>query len=89
MLKKLDLVLMAFVLISAMPVLAAENCDVKRDTKEAVNECVLKTKPIEHKIERINGESDKVSTNNSTKDQKKLKKEAKEDNDILEELSKQ
>ena len=86
--KRLILVFMACGLLGAMPILAAENCDMKIDTEEGVSQCDLKTVSVRNKIERIEGEIKKGSKEYTTEELKKMEENAKEDNAILEELSK-
>ena len=91
--KRLVLVLMACGLLGAMPILAAENCDMKIDAEEGVSQCDLKTVSVRNKIERIEGEINEGEINKGSKEYtteelKKMEENAKEDNAILEELSK-
>jgi len=76
-------------LLVELPVLAAENCNLKVDPEKAVRDCTLKTESIQHTNEPVKVEINNSSKRISAEELKKLIKEAKEGNDILDELIKQ
>ena len=80
MMKRLVLVLMVFGLLGALPILAAENCDMKSDTEGSVSQCDLKSKSDQNKIERIEGEINNGSIKYTAEELKELEENAKEDN---------
>ena len=87
--KKLVLLLMVVGLSVELPVLAAENCNLKIDPEKTVRDCALKAESIQHTNGPVEVEINKSSIKISAEELKKLIKEAKEGNDILDELIKQ
>ena len=89
MLKKLVIVLILAGLLGEIPVLSAEDCDVKTESKEAARNCALKNEPAQQTKDRIEEQGNKGSSTISAEEMEKMTKETKEGNDILDELIKQ
>lgn len=88
MLKKLVVLWILVGLLGKMPVQAAEDCNVKSESGKDARDCALKVETVRQTNERIEGAIDKSSTKDRTEEQKQLKKDLKEGNDILDELIK-
>jgi hypothetical protein len=93
--KKLLVILLAFGLFGAMPVLAAEHEGMnmnshegmKMDTSDGVRECALQAETIQQKIKRLEAEVASGSNKYSADDLKKIEKKLKEANYILDLLN--
>lgn len=85
--KKLLVIIMAFGLFGALPVLASEHAGMKMDTSEGVRECALQAETIQQKIKRLDTEIAKGAKKYSVEELKNLEKKLKEANQILDQLN--
>lgn len=84
--KKSILMLMVVGLLAAMPVLAAENA--KSDPcKECVIRCAMQSEDIVQKIKRLQNEVKKGNTTYSAEELRKLEKQLKDANEMLDSLT--
>lgn len=74
-------------LFSAMPLFAADDAIVEIDD-EGIRQCALQAESIQQKITRLRAEINKGTDKYSEKELKRLEKQLKDANDILEELLK-
>lgn len=85
---KMLIVLIAFGLFGAMPVLADEDCNMIILDKEGTIQCELKDTSAQPKIERIEDVKNHDLNKYREQEQEKIEVIAKEDNDMLKELIK-
>jgi hypothetical protein len=87
--KKLAVLLLAMVLLGAMPVFAAEQGEMMMDPSEGVRECALQAESIQEKIARLKNEEAKGTKKYSPEELKKIEQKLREANKMLEILNAQ